>query len=632
MADPPDPVANYLRHAKLSNEQRATLWDAVQAAGSADELATVLQPLQIPNTITAELWDLKATGARHLPSAEDFLPEAPEGSALGRFASSVGAALNPVTMVTGLAGAVAHPLDTLGHIYQAGAAEAGKAAEAAREGRYSEMVGHGAATVLPVIGPAAAAAGEQIGRGDVAGGLGAGVGLVGSVLAPAAITKVAKAVPILPRIGRNVPPAVAEAVQFGLREGVPVDVATATGNRFVRGAQRLTEESLGGSVIAEKARGAQGAALQATGERLAARTSPLPVAAEQAGQAVRDAVTARAAAYDAAADAGYSKLRAIEAQHGIAVDLAPTQAALRPIYDALKREAELVPLMGDKARALTALDRLMRAPDMAPLSIADSALGELKSLARVDQAFRRTAGQGVAAEAVSNLDRAVRAGAQSAGPDAMRALMDGRAATVNKFKTIDVLDKLAAEPVRVFNQATWAKDAGIAQLRNLARIAPNEVRQIGRAWLENAITKATAEGGFGRAQGLLAEWQNLGPQTKQLLFRDAAHVKDLDHFFLLAKKLAENPNPSGTALTLVKGGEVGAWFTAPGLGIPYSLTAPMVAKLLLSPRTTRVLLQGLRLPVSATAARTAWAGQLGRLLQEQAPGLVPAVTDQAPSR
>ena len=199
--------------------------------------------------------------------------------------------------------------------------------------------------------------------------------------------------------------------------------------------------------------------------------------------------------------------------------------------------------------------------------------------------------------------------------------MEGRAATVNKFKTIDLLDTLAAEPVKVFNQATWADDAGIARLRDLARVAPNAVRQIGRAWLQEAFTTARPEGWLSPAKGLFSDWQNLGPQTKRLLFRDAAHVKDLDNFFLLVKKLAENPNPSGSALVALKGTELGALFTAPGVGLPYTLTAPVVAKLLLSPRTTRLLLQGLRLPVSATAARTAWAGQLGRLLQEQAPAL-----------
>jgi flagellar biosynthesis chaperone FliJ len=48
------------------------------------------------------------------------------------------------------------------------------------------MFGHGLATVLPAIGPAAANAGEMIGSGDIAGGLGAAAG----VLAPTMVSGV----------------------------------------------------------------------------------------------------------------------------------------------------------------------------------------------------------------------------------------------------------------------------------------------------------------------------------------------------------------------------------------------------------------------------------------------------------
>lgn len=60
-------------------------------------------------------------------------------------------------------------------------------------GAASETLGHGLATMLPVIGPAAANAGEQIASGDVAGGLGATAGL----LAPSAVAGAARgAVPV----------------------------------------------------------------------------------------------------------------------------------------------------------------------------------------------------------------------------------------------------------------------------------------------------------------------------------------------------------------------------------------------------------------------------------------------------
>lgn len=57
-----------------------------------------------------------------------------------------------------------------------------------------ERLGHGVAAVLPVVGPAAAAAGEDIKGGDIAYGLGEGAALVGSLVAPEAAVKGVKAV------------------------------------------------------------------------------------------------------------------------------------------------------------------------------------------------------------------------------------------------------------------------------------------------------------------------------------------------------------------------------------------------------------------------------------------------------
>lgn len=489
-------------------------------------------------------------------------------------------------------------------------------------------------------------------QGQIARGLGATADVGLAVAGPQIVGKAIQSVPVVPRIGRGLPPAERAAVEFGLREGIPVDVATATGNKFLRGAQGITEESLLGSRVGQRARAAQSEALAATGEQLAARGSAAPTTAEQAGQAVQDALSTRAARYHAEADTAYAKLRHLEAQQRasiralggqqapathprpfttvpLAVDIAPTKAAMRPAYTALKREAELVPLMGDKARALTALDRLMTAPDLAPLSIADSALSELKGLARVDEAFRRTAGQGIAADAVGTLEKAVRASAQQAGPDAFRALMEGRAATVNKFKVIDVLDTLRDEPVGTFRQTTMAKDAGIARLRQIARVAPHELRQVGRAYVEDLFRTAQAEGRFDVTKSVLNRWNDLGPETKRLLFRDPQHIRDLDQFFLLARKMAEKPNPSGSGLLVLKGLE-GTQLArelatlSPGPAMAYALTAPAIAKLLLSPKTTQVLLQGVRLPVGAKAARAAWAQRLGSVLAQLDAAAVPA--------
>lgn len=93
----------------------------------------------------------------------------------------------------GPAYAAQHPLDALGLIVNAfigshkdQAVKTGQSAGrvfseptlGGKLGAASETLGHGLATVVPMIGPAAANAGEQLGSGDVAGGLGAMTGLL----------------------------------------------------------------------------------------------------------------------------------------------------------------------------------------------------------------------------------------------------------------------------------------------------------------------------------------------------------------------------------------------------------------------------------------------------------------------
>lgn len=107
----------------------------------------------------------------------------PEGSALGRFAANAAEVLNPITMAEGVYNAVRHPVQTAQDVIGAQINEAKTAYEAAKEGQYSRAAGHGLAAALPLVGPMAAEAGEQIASGDIAGGLGKGGGLLAPVAA-----------------------------------------------------------------------------------------------------------------------------------------------------------------------------------------------------------------------------------------------------------------------------------------------------------------------------------------------------------------------------------------------------------------------------------------------------------------
>lgn len=145
-----------------------------------------------------------------------------DDSATKRFLTNFGELINPVSIVTGVAQAIAHPIDTGTAILKKQGEQFGKAAEEFRQGRYSEATGHAAAGVLPIVGPLAAEAGEQIGAGDIAGGLGKTAGLlvplgaaegaakVGSKLAPAAAADALEAgaaarvaETITPKVGAN---------------------------------------------------------------------------------------------------------------------------------------------------------------------------------------------------------------------------------------------------------------------------------------------------------------------------------------------------------------------------------------------------------------------------------------------
>lgn len=571
-----------------------------------------------------------------------------QASQLGEMVGEFGHAINPIEMAKGLYGMASNLVGTVQGMGATHERIFHEAKAAYDKGDYPTATRKFVNYLIPIIGPITDKSADQFAQGRWGAGTGTMLGFGAQMAIPGAVAEIPSM-----RVGavsNSLNAMEQAAVQFGQREGIPIDAATATGNRFVRGTQKLADESLLGSGVGGRARKAQAEALTQTGDKLAQQTSPLPVTAEQAGQGVRDAVSSRASTLNADANTAYSRLRALEQQRAqviartggvqapstsaqpftnvpLAVDIAPTKAAMKPLYEQLKREAKLVPLMGDKAKALTALDRMMQAPDMAPLSIADSALSDLKAMARVDEAFKRSTGQGIAAQAVTSLDKAVVGAAKQGGPQVFKALMDGRAATINKFKTIDVFDALRGEPVQVFNQLTANKDSAVALLRKVQKEAPAEIPKIGRAYLEGLLTKATAEGGFGRTDAIFADWQRLGPQSKQLLFRDPALVKDLDQFFLLAKKMGENPNPSGSALTVFKGGELMTIASNPALGIPISISGATLAKLLHSPRGVRALTQGLKLPAGNRSAARIAAAEVAQAAREQGVSLVPVTAE-----
>jgi hypothetical protein len=118
------------------------------------------------------------------------MPAQPEGGAVERFGSNLVAGLNPIPFVK--KALTQSPIATIGDLVGPQLEQYKKAKEAQAQGRTFEMVGHSVAAAIPLLGPMAANAGEQIASGDVAGGLGSATAAVAPFAADAALAARAK--------------------------------------------------------------------------------------------------------------------------------------------------------------------------------------------------------------------------------------------------------------------------------------------------------------------------------------------------------------------------------------------------------------------------------------------------------
>jgi hypothetical protein len=305
------------------------------------------------------------------------------------------------------------------------------------------------------------------------------------------------------------------------------------------------------------------------------------------------------------------------------VDLRDVKAQIAPAFNELKQQAELVPFQdgSGKATAYRALGRLMASPDHAPLSVVDSALGELKTFARADNPDLRSIGQGVIADVVKKLDPLVQETALRAGPDAHQSLLQGRAATTAKYVAADVLKTLEVgqgEPVAAYRRLTAPGDSAVSQLRDVAKHAPEALPKIGRAVMDGLLETATADGGFDKARTIRTKWNKLGDETKALLYKDPAYVRDVDNFLRLAERIADNPNPSGTS-------RVANIFNYTSTIVGYP-----VAKLLYTKAGVRLLTEGFRIPLASPTAVAHYTAKLTAALKLEAGSASPVMAADSP--
>jgi len=502
----------------------------------------------------------------------------------------------------------------------AGGMDAAKAAEMAKTALLTKMAAQGAAN--------AGMSAVKTGGDPVATAIGAVSGAGGEAVG-AALGNIKL---------RNPNAKVAAAVQEGLDNGIPVDAGTATGNAAVKGIQHLADRSIGGSVVNTGADQETAQALASRGRDIAGKVYPSAVSPYDAGKALKQGVEASKEASASKATEAYRALEKIQADPAVledahvgwkqnmstdpsAPDLVPDiqkipmPVDLRPVKEAMAKlegplSDRMTPAQQDLNPALNAIRNILKRPDAVPASVADKDLGYLKGILRNKSASDQV--KHFAGEAIDALEAQVQDAVAKAGPEATKALSAGRAATIDKYAADEVLKSLHEDPVKIFEQSIFRKDAGVDQLRAIQKFAPQEIAKVGRAYVDDLIHTATSEGSFSKGAKLWSAWDNLGPQTKQIIF-NPRQAEDLDKFFLLAKKMGENPNPSGTGHLVSLGAQAGGLIVNPASGIPIEISGALLSKFLHSPKGVNLLINGMKTAPSMTGPAAALSAAISEM-------------------
>lgn len=523
---------------------------------------------------------------------------------------------------------------------------------------------------LPWFGDAALKASDQMREGNYAGAGGTLTGLAAVNLAPEA----ARLLPRTVRAGgwlRNQNPKYASAIDYGLANDVRMNLGAASGRPNM---QRLDLISDASSIpgLLRDAEGNLAADLTRVSSDLSQQIKPGGrVSAEQAGETTHSAVKARADFYKRQADRAFADVRAKAAQNAVPiqvpvlkdgrpvfvkaknaagqtvrqqqfrtvndvpVDVTNAKAALQSEYDTWNLSSEGKRQWSDE---FTALKSIMEGPSIVPLSVAMKNLSALgpKALPTGAAGFTE-AGNRMAAQSYGAYRKAVEDAIDGIGA---RAEYDaGMRASRSQWRVADRTERIfpRTKGKDVDTNQTLIDAAGgfkrligadINQLRQVQKIAPQVLPDVGRAVFDDIIARATEGGKWDHHIALKNAWETMDPRKKDLLYGNGALRKNLDEFFVMQDAVASRVNPSGTgpinvmfktmkqaipsatvgAAGYTAGGGAGAaaaYATQQALSSLYNLTS-------YAPKAVRALVQGANVPVRRPAVFATQVGQMSQ--------------------
>lgn len=284
------------------------------------------------------------------------------------------------------------------------------------------------------------------------------------------------------------------------------------------------------------------------------------------------------------------------------VTLASAKQALTPIRDKILKQMPLA--QQQQSRGLQALQNIIDGPDFVSASTADANLSALKNILREDVDGKV---KFLVNKAISATSPAVDEAVAKAGPEATKALSTARAAWKERSTALDFVDELTKGASSGGGQKLAADrllksgDGSYPLLKKVLEVSPESAEDLGKAHLSQVFKGATDADGITRPGAALNLWNQIGPRTKSLLYKPE-QIKDIDAVMELSKRLAENPNPSGTGTmnALIK---MGVLISNPVSGGAALIGGRALAKMLYNPEAASAVRTVLQNPTSPAASK-----------------------------
>lgn len=580
-------LTDYLDALSVPKTVKADIWDAVNAT-DAVMAQQQLDKLPLSKTQRADLWDFRPAQApvasAQAPGLIGGFSERVAPVVQGLLAVNKEAATVLQTALSGdVGGATKRAWSDLSGLWEKAGASRNEsyremqrrfqrrdyAGAALKLGEFADATGMIVTGVEGVVNDLNDA-GHHMAGGEFSRGLGETLGTAALLMPEVPIRAVSSGARLAARGVRAVTPAARPAsavAQFAAREGIPLSLGQRTGNPVARIAEEANAQtSVAGSLVERNAAERQAQELARVRGEVADRISPTSVTPRQAGASIQDRLATLRDTAQADTEAAYNTIIArqeaearrlaqspVQAPPGataaftrvpFGVDLAAAQQRLQPVWKWLQSKHDAMGGLasGADVRAYQAMQDLMTGPQIRPLYEVDQAiLSPLKDLTR------HAKGERWLPDALSMqnaLHDEVGLAARRAGPDIVDALRDGREAWKRKVALDDLLkdSNLGGEEVSVFDKLSRRRESGASVLEDVATKAPDEVRQAGRAKVEELFSKAMD----GHADSALTAWKQMGDDFRRVSVGSGI-ADDVDRLFETMSMVAKRQNTSRTA-------------------------------------------------------------------------------------